>query len=731
MSARLAIGVAMLAACVDPMAIENGPSDAGIAFTAPLVAHAPCIMQEGGLQALDCQAINIVESSIPMVAGGAVATANVQALGATPTQLVSATLTGMGYTFADVNCPGATTCTFANQPLPYMLGVQCATAGITGSLMVQGTNGMMDTDVAGLTCATPGPTISVTPSMIGPLSTPVGTPLTAPQTIQVTNNGTGTLSYSVMNTDPTQWQLMPINASCPTFPNCSLAGGGGMDLFEVTFDPAMHHDTPTVATFTFDGGTAGMPTVQATGSGTGAVLEVSPTSHDFLQLARGALGTREITITNTGNAPMNVSLTGALPPFGATQTSFTNIMPGGSRTFDATCQSATEVTPAASGTIIFMSDAYMPVGGMQTLSLQCEVLATDLQVTPNPVDFLEVKRGSPERTIDVMLFNASSVAETVTSVQLAGNPSSLSRSGFSSGQIPGGESRTVTLKLTTGSVVDLAQTKLEIQLQGQPSALAVPVQGKVVEASARVMPEMLDLGTACIGSRVSGIVTMINDGTATLMLDQPTMDQSFVAQSSSTFPLSLAANGQVGVEVTPAMMTVGNAKGVLSWPVHAFGQLLQTFSIPVDLTYIPTGTAVSPARLEFGQLDVALISPPSTVTLRNCDPDPINVRIEGLSAVKGALTAWQIEPAMGERTLASQETLTIAARFAPTKAGRHEANIVVLVNTEQKLVPLTGDALGPLLEKTSLYACDCSTSTPWDAWPVPLVLLVVLRRRRR
>ena len=122
---------------------------------------------------------------------------------------------------------------------------------------------------------------------------------------------------------------------------------------------------------------------------------------------------------------------------------------------------------------------------------------------------------------------------------------------------------------------------------------------------------------------------------------------------------------------------------------------------------------MSPARLEFGQLDVALISPPSTVTLRNCDPDPISVRIEGLSAVKGALTAWQIEPAAGERTLASQETLTIAARFAPTKAGRHEANIVVLVGTEQKLVPLTGDALGPLLEKTSLYACDCSTSTPW------------------
>lgn len=718
--------VPLLAACLEPRI--DGPSDAGLPSTATLTTpHAPCTQQEGGLQAaaLDCQAINIVETSITTVVGGMPATAQIAQLTPTPTSLVSANVTGP-FTFADVACPGATVCTFGPQALPYMLGVQCTAAG-TGILSVRGTNGMMDTDSAVLTCLAPGPTINVTPSTITPpLLSPVGVPVIAPQQITVTNNGTGTLSYTVINADPGQWQL--VNGTCTGFPSCMLPGGGATHTFDVQFTPSTHHAMPVVNTFTFDGGAAGMPTVQASGSGTGAVLSVMPTSHDFLQLAKGTLGTQTITVTNTGNVPMNVSLVPPSSPFGTSAAALANIMPNESRMFDATCQAQAATGPQA-GAILLMSDAYLPAGGMQNITLQCEVLDTDVQVMPNPIAFGEVKKGSADRTIDVTLTNASPVTEKVASVAIVDGPPALSRSGFSSGDIAGSSSRTVTVKLSTATEVDLANARLEVQLVGQPTPLAVPIQGKVVVPSARVMPESLDLGTACIGSAVHGLVTLVNDGSATLTAERPTMDEAFVAQSPSAFPVTLPEGQLITVDVSPAMMNAGNASGVLSWSVGALGEPLRTFTVPVELTYIPTGTAVSPAKLDFGRLDVSLVSATSTVTLRNCDPEPVTVHVDGLAAERGPLDAWQIDPAMIERTLASQETLTIAARFLPKRAGLHRAKVVLRVGDEQRFIELFGEGLGPALDKASLYACDCSSSRPLGAWPIVLALLIVLRRR--
>lgn len=726
---RLVVMVLALGACIDPPIVqEDGrPSDAGLPRSNLVAPHIPCTMQEGGMNPLDCQAINIVETNIAMAVGGMPATAQIANLTPTPTQLVSAAITnGTGFTFTDVNCFGMTTCAFSpTKALPYMLGVQCSMPG-TAVLSVQGAKGMMDTDSAMLTCLSPGPTISVTPSTIAPLMSPVGVPVIAPQQITVTNNGTGTLSYTVLDSDPAQWQL--VNGTCVGYPNCTLPGGGTSHTFDVQFTPASHHSMPVFATFTFDGGAAGMPTVQVSGTGAGAVLSATPVTHDFLQLAKSTLGTQTITVTNTGNAPMNVTIGQPSPPFAVSATSLPNIAPNESRTFDATCQSATATGPQA-GAILLMSDAYAPAAGMQNITLACEVLDTDVQVTPNPIAFGEVRKGSGDRTIEVTLANGSSATEKVTSVALVDHPDALSRSGFTAGDLPGNTSRTLSVKLATDAVVDLATSKLEIQLAGQPTPLAVPVQGKVVVPSARVMPEVLDLGTACIGAPVTGQVTMVNDGSATLTVERPTMDQGFVAQSMSAFPVALTAANEISVQVAPASMDIGSAAGSLSWSTSALGAPLQTFVVPVDVTYIPTGTAVSPARLEFGQLDISLVSSASVVTLRNCDAAPVTVRVEGLAADRGPLTAWQIDPASVERTLAAQETLTIAARFAPARTGRHQARIVLRVGDEQRFVDLVGEGLGPLVEPASLYACDCNSSRPLTAWPVPFAVLLVLRRR--
>jgi len=724
---RYLVVVGLMACAVEPYPLAESterqvphvPSDADLG---PIAPHFPC--GEGGMT--DCQAIDIVETTIAMVGGG-MGTANVQQLSGFSTMLVSATIAGPAeYTFNDSHCMGMQSCTFGPDAVPYPLEINCANPTTTAVLQVLGTRGPMDTDSAQLTCGAAGPTISVSPGTISTLTTAVGAPLASLQQITVTNNGTGDLTYSVSNGD----SQFALSAGCTGFPNCVLAGGGSQHVFTLTFTPTMHHPSPITDTFTFDGGAAGMPTVQVSGMGTGAVLDVSPLSHDFLQLARNAMGTQSITITNQGNAAMTVAISGATAPFGATSTGFMNIMPSSSEMFDATCQSATAITPATNGSISITSNAYGT--SSQTISLRCEVLPTDLQITPNPVDFREIRKGTqPDPTIAVTLFNNSAATETVTGVSLVG-PNALTRTGFSSGPIAGSSSEIVTLALDTASEIDLSNARLEVALAGQPTPLAIPIQGAVVVPSASVVPEVLDLGTACVGSQVTGVVRMINDGTATLVVERPTMDQAFLATSSSTYPLQLVKGNEVAVDVTPAMVNLGPKSGMLTWQANALGELLETFRIPVDLTFIPDGAAVSPGKVEFGEHPISSISSPSTVTLRNCNPDPILVRVEGLSATRGSVDAWMIEPRMVERTLASQDTLSITTRFAPQRTGRHEAKIVLRVEGEQRLVDLIGFGTGAGGgDPTSLYACDCSGGKhPWGGLPVGLAILAICRRRK-
>lgn len=720
-----------LFACVAVPRDGEPPNDAaGVAHALPYI---PCTMQEAGAgTGSDCQAIDIAQSTIALGAGGS-AFATVQQLVPLPvTMLVSATITGSGvFTFTDPACAGLQSCTFTpNKSLVYALGIACSNAGPQGILQVAGTNGPVDVDSTVLTCVSAGPTISVTPVMLSPFTAPVGASSTAQQVV-VTNNGSGSLNYSVAQTDATQWQLS--SPSCPGFPTCILGGSGMSHTFDVVFTPDQHHSIPTTETFTFNGGMAGTRTVQASGTGMGAVLDVAPVSHDFLQLPLGGLGTQTFTITNGGNAPLTANLTPPVPPFGVSQTSFPSIPAGDSRTFEATCQSSVALGPTT-GTATVSSNAYTlgngAPGGTQVLSFDCEVLPTELQVTPNPVSFGEVRRGATPPTMTVTLTNPLPSAVEVSSIALVAAPDALTITGFDGGAVPPSSSRMLALRLATGSEVDLADAKLLVNVVGVATPLAVPVRGKVVVPSAKIIPGKLDLGTVCVGSTVGAAVAMVNDGTAMVTAEMPTMDQGFAARTMSSFPTALAAGDSVAVEVVPAATTAGGARGTLSWTARALGSLLEEFSVPVDVTYISSGAALSPARLEFGEVDAETISYARSVRLENCDQLPVLVGVEGLSAARNDLGAWQIDPLMLQQTLAAHESIIVTARFRPPRSGHYEAKIVLTVEGEQRFVPLFGDGLGRRIDPASLYACSCATASPLQGLPIVLVVFFVIRRRR-
>jgi len=356
-----------------------------------------------------------------------------------------------------------------------------------------------------------------------------------------------------------------------------------------------------------------------------------------------------------------------------------------------------------------------------------------VQVMPSTLDFGEVRKElGGQRAIDVMITNPGAPV-MLQSVTLSKAVSGLSLEPPMTGMLDTNETRLATIRLSTDNDTVLGDVSLRIKVDAD---LAFPITGKVVTPKAYVTPAALDLGTACIGTSVTGNVMLVNDGTATLHVQPPTMDNSFTPLfvSPTMYPAdgsgaTLSPSSSAIAGVTPSSSSVGPITGMLTWSVDAPGA---PFRVPVTLDYIEEGAALSPRQLGFGSIEVDTTSLQQKITLQNCNATPIIVRVEGLQNVQGGVDAWDVQPRLVEKPLGRHDTLEIFARFVPKQAGKHVARVKLVVDGEPRYVELTGDASGIIRERASLYGCDCSSGgSPWSASPFGAVLWMLLRRRRR
>src|SRR5262249_47577370 len=155
----------------------------------------------------------------------------------------------------------------------------------------------------------------------------------------------------------------------------------------------------------------------------------------------------------------------------------------------------------------------------------------------------------------------------------------------------------------------------------------------------------LALGTVCIGTPVMGSVTMTNTGTLTLTMMRPEMSStSFVPTftNPTDYPdppagVPLLEMDSATVGVMPASQDPGRLEGTLEWNVDAPNA---PFRVPVTLEYLVSGTAVSPAIMKFGAIDIGAKSQPGVVTLENCGMQPALVSYDGVHASVGPDGAW-------------------------------------------------------------------------------------------
>src|SRR3569623_2021995 len=497
---------------------------------------------------------------------------------------------------------------------------------------------------------------------------------------QIGNSGTGDLDnieIAIGGINPGDFTVSP----CETGSPCTVTVGSPPQDITVQFTPSGIGTRAAYLSITSNDVAHSPTTIQLGGSGTGAILDViDPANNvlDFGTIPRGQAFPMTIVVGDSGNAALDVTISGVTAPYSATP--MMEAVPAmGSNTIQVTCQSST-VSPSNDQTFTLTS-AEATSGSPQTITAHCAIADTLVQVMPTQLAFGEHRVGSPEATLDVTVTNpaTSSAPAQIHHITLASSKTGLSLvpSDTPTSLAPG-QTATVTLHLATAAEPDLAGETLDVDVDG--AMLHIPVTGKVVTPASRVAPAELDLGQACVGTQVSGQVSLINTGT-----------------------------------------------GTLEWK----DDVPSDYHIPVTLEYVSSGTAISPAALDFGTLPVDSPGSSELITIQNCDPVPGSVKIRSLRSSQGPIGAWTLSPNIGSSAqLDAKGAETVTVHFQPPGRGRYQAELQLDTPTGIQKIRLLGEGTGRELDDTSVYACSCSGGNAGGGWPILLALVAIVRRRR-
>jgi hypothetical protein len=552
-------------------------------------------------------------------------------------------------------------------------------------------------------------------------------------TIYNVNNTSSSLDNIVVavgGTDPTEFNVA---TGCTSASPCSIPIFGTAITIPVTFLPTVHGLEDANITITSNGGSASVALV---GTGYGAVMALGSGAINFGTVGLGQTVPRTVTVENHGNFPqMPFSVGSAAPPYGVSPGSG-SVDPGTPVPVTITCGSNTPSVDNNPQTIEFDStDPPTYLGAMQTLSVTCTIADTQLQVQTPPFDFGEVRIGTtPNPTIDVTLLNPGSAATSahVTSVALVPSKPGLSVTSWTDTMLAPGDSRVVTLTLDASAETDLGSDELlDIEVDG--TSLQFPVAGKVVTPKSRIAPAQLALGTACVGTQITGTVMLVNEGTATLTVQRPTTDAGFTVTTPTMIPdagVQLPAGMSSVATVSPSASAMGEVTGMLEWK----DDVPSDYKVPIALDYVVNGTAVSPAALDFGAVEVGSASDSQMITAQNCELDPKPFKIKALRGKDGAgpIGAWKILPLVGfSRDLSAHDIQVITVHFDPPGRGHYEADLELETDVGPQTIHLSADATGRDFDHTSVYACTCDSGDVRGGWPLVLALVIVRRRRRR
>ncbi len=454
--------------------------------------------------------------------------------------------------------------------------------------------------------------------------------------------------------------------------------------------------------------------------GVGAVgqLSVNPQALDYGNVAQGQTKTLQVTLTNTGASPFNLtgaSFSGADAGYFVMDADVVGpLQPQESRVVNLA------FTPERTGSHTASFDVTSDVGNASVPLMGSGTLA-ELSVNPQVLDFGMVAQGQPT-TLEVTVTNTGTGMLNVTGATFSGtDAAAFTLSNTAIGPLQPQQSRMVDVTFTPARGGS-HEANLDIATDVAGS-VAVSLTGKGLAGVLSVAPESLNYGNVAQGQDATLQVTLTNTGDAPLSIIGTAFSgadgTSFGVGTDPLGPLQPQESRLVDVKFAPTRAGSHSASfDVISDGGDGSVALIGT-GIRGELTLVPQA-------LNFGTVEQGLAGT-QQLMLSNTGTAPLNVTSAAFTDADAAAFSFVGDPT---GILQPQASRSVDVLFRPARLGAHTASIQVLSDVRDALVTLTGTgseaSLTPLqvdsLALVALYNAtngpNWATNTNWLTGPL-------------
>ncbi|MFN8512851.1 MAG: choice-of-anchor D domain-containing protein [Chloroflexia bacterium] len=554
--------------------------------------------------------------------------------------------------------------------------------------------------------------LSIAPSSLNFGNVQVGT-VSAAQTITVTNTGSGPVNitnWGLIGINPGQFEV--VDNTCMSGGNPATLPPGGSCTFAVRFIPTA--TGAKSAQLSITDSAAGTPqTVGLSGVAVTPAFNLSANGLDFGNIVVGQTSaTQTVTLTNSTNGPLTILTVVSSAPSVYLVTGDTcsgQTIPAG-----ATCQIGVQFRPAAvgaaNGTLTITYDNGQ--GGTATVVVQLtgNGISGALGVSPNALNFgyqqvgttsaaqvvtITGNPGGSVQIVSAVVVNGTNFAETGDTCQgqtLAPNGTCTVGVTFTPVS-PGQKNDFLRITYNAGSgnqVIDIALAGI-----GVSPALNLSANG-------------LDFGYQQVNtSSLPQTVTVTNSTNGPLTLTNPNIvgGTHFQESGDTCNGLTLAPNQSCTIGVIFRPTAVGPQSDTLRI-TYLDGQGNNVnVNVALNGIGITAQVSVTPASLDFGNVQTGSASPAQTVTVKNVGAGPVSVTnfgIIGANAAEFEVVGNTCMSLGNPATLPPGGTCTFAVRFIPATGGSKIAQLSITDSASgtPQLVGLSGTGVTPAISVT-------------------------------
>lgn len=489
--------------------------------------------------------------------------------------------------------------------------------------------------------------------------------------LTLTNTGTATANISAATISGTGFTVVSGNLAT------SIPVGQSVTA-QVQFAPTSAGAVTGGLSVTSDAANSPL-SISLNGTGMQSGFSISPGSLSFGNVIVGQSSSQNVTLSNTGNSSLAVSLA-TISGTGFSMSGLTlpaTISAGQNVSFSV--QFAPTVTGAATGSIIFTDGA---PNSPQTLSLAGSGVASNATLTANPgsIAFGNENVGtSTSKTVTIT--NSGNTSATVSQVSVTG-------AGFSVTGITVPVTLNAGQSATFSAVFDPAATGSDsgtVTITSNSNDPTVALTGTGVQGALSSSPASVNFGSLLVGSSGTVPVTLTNSGTASVTISAASASGNGFSISGLTVPTTLSAGQNTTFDVKFAPTTSGSASGSVSITSNAPGS-------PLTIALSGTGTAsqpqltISPANVAFGSVNVGSNSQ-QTITLSNPGTGTLTI-----TAASASGTGFSMSGLTLPASINAGGNTTFTATFAPTASGSASGSISITSNApgSPATIPLTG-----------------------------------------